>query len=190
MLRLNTIGAKRAWLLLLMVLPLACRTPAPEKNQKKGSQMELTSPAFRMGDFIPARYSCEGEDFSPPLQWQGVPEGTRSFALTCVDPDAPMGDWVHWVIWDIPGDSRSLPENIASREQILFRQGVNSWGRLGYGGPCPPPGHGAHRYFFTLYALDIPQLSLESNTDRAALEKTIQGHILAQAQLMGRYERK
>lgn len=177
-------------LLVTAALIWSCRTRPPARQAKEGIHMQLSSPAFKMGEFIPRQYSCEGEDSSPPLSWEGAPAGTRSYALTCVDPDAPMGDWVHWVVWDIPGDSTSLPENIPSQEQTLLHQGVNSWGRVGYGGPCPPPGHGPHRYFFTLYALDVAELPLKMNADRRALEKAIRGHILAQAQLMGRYERK
>jgi Raf kinase inhibitor-like YbhB/YbcL family protein len=147
--------------------------------------MYLTSSAFAEGGEIPRRYTCEGEDVSPPLAWGGVPEGTRSFVLIADDPDAPGGVWVHWVLYDLPGKIRSLPEgNPAS----LGTRGTTDFRRAAYGGPCPPPGK-AHRYFFTLYALDVPSLGLPEGASRPAVEQAMQGHILARAQWMGTYQR-
>lgn len=151
--------------------------------------MKLTSPAFKEGEQIPRQYTCEGKDVSPPLQWEHAPEGTRSFALICDDPDAPVGTWVHWVIWNIPGKLNELPEGVVAKEQLAdgTRQGKNDFRRIGYGGPCPPRGP-AHRYFFKLYALNTV-LDLRAGASKKDLLKAMEGHILAEAQLMGTYKR-
>jgi Raf kinase inhibitor-like YbhB/YbcL family protein len=151
---------------------------------------ELQSPAFAPGQDIPATHTCDGRDTSPALRWTTPPSGTRSFALIVDDPDAPVGTWVHWVLYRIPVTVRELPEGVAARETVpgAGTHGVNDFGTIGYGGPCPPRGP-AHRYVFTLYALDA-ELSLPSGTTKAALLKAIEGHILGQAELMGRYRRK
>ncbi len=148
----------------------------------------LTSTAFANGAKIPAKYSCDGNDVSPPLQWSDPPQGARSFALICDDPDAPAGTWVHWVLYNVPADARTLPEAIPSNAELAdgSRQGKNSWGKLGYGGPCPPGG--THRYFFKLYALDTV-LDLSSGANKAQVLKAMEGHILAQTELMGKYAR-
>ncbi len=117
------------------------------------------------------------------------PDKTKYFALTCIDPDAPMGDWIHWIAWNIPGAWETMPLNINYEDQSQFTQGTNSWGRTGYGGPCPPIGHGPHRYFFTLYALD-KEIDLDSSAPIEDLLQAIENHILAKAVLMGKYERK
>jgi hypothetical protein len=137
---------------------------------------------------IPRRYTCDGEDVSPPLAWSGVPAAAQSLALVCDDPDAPVGTWIHWLLYNIPADASSLPEAVAPDSTLASGavNGKNSWGRLGYGGPCPPGG--THRYFFTLYALDS-RLSLESGATEAQLQQAMEGHILAEGQLMGRYQR-
>jgi hypothetical protein len=153
------------------------------------ADFKLTSTAFEDGATIPVLYTCDGKDISPPLAWSGVPAGTRSFALTCVDPDAPMGDWIHWVAWDIPAANTELKAGIPGDEQILLKQGTNSWGMTGYGGPCPPHRHGPHRYYFTLYALDVDHLPLDDDTRLKDLQHALEGHVLAEATLMGRYER-
>jgi len=159
--------------------------------QKGGLAMafELTSTAFGQGEPIPRRYTCDGEDISPPLQWSDPPQGTQSFALIADDPDAPMGTWVHWVLYNIPAQARSLPEAVSSDAELPdgSRHGQNSWRRLGYGGPCPPSG--THRYFFKLYALDA-QLDLAAGTNKKQLLRAMEGHILAQAELMGTYTRR
>lgn len=151
--------------------------------------LELTSPAFSNGAPIPRRYSCDGEDISPPLAWRNAPAGTQAFALIMDDPDAPRGTWTHWVLFDIPASVTSLPEKVpaVAAPPGLGTHGKNSWGRLGYGGPCPP--RGVHRYFFRLYALDAP-LKLGSNALKEELLQAASGHILAQGQLLGVYERK
>jgi Raf kinase inhibitor-like YbhB/YbcL family protein len=148
----------------------------------------LTSPAFADGAFIPARYTCDGENLSPPLEWEDPPAGTRSFALIVDDPDAPVGTFTHWVLFDVPGSARSLAE--APPQKTVGLSGRNDFGRSGYGGPCPPRGHGAHRYFFRLSALDVDSLKLAAGARRSEVEGAIKGHVLGVAQLMGRYERR
>ena len=150
--------------------------------------IQLTSTAFSEGEMIPRRHSCDGQDVSPPLAWTGVPEEAQSLALICDDPDAPVGTWDHWVLFNIPADAAGLPEAVPA-DPVLESgavNGKNSWGRLGYGGPCPPGG--THRYFFYLYALDAI-LALESGADKSQLRQALEGHILAEGQLMGRYTR-
>ena len=144
----------------------------------------LTSSAFDNGETIPGVFTCEGDNLAPPLTWSGAPEGARSFALIMDDPDAPNGTFTHWLLYDIPADATELGHHTAAGKTLR-----NSFGRSGYGGPCPPPGHGPHRYFFTLYALDVAQLELHGAA-RQALERALHPHVLETAQLMGRYERK
>ncbi len=152
----------------------------------------LTSPAFAGGDRIPKQYTGEGADSSPPLEWADPPEGARSLALICDDPDAPAGTWDHWLIWNIPADRRNLPEGVPATETVTDLggacQGNNSWPKIGYGGPMPPPGHGVHHYHFALYALD-QTLELAPGADKQALLAAIEGHILAEAKLTGLYSR-
>ena len=150
---------------------------------------ELTSAAFREGEAIPAAYTCEGRDGSPPLAWTDPPAGTKSLALISDDPDAPGKTWVHWVVYNLPPSLRRLPESLPADHELAdgTRQGITDFGRTGYGGPCPPSG--THRYFFQLYALDV-MLSLAPRTTKPQLERAMQGHILAEAQLMGTYRRK
>ncbi len=154
----------------------------------KSKTLKLESPVFQNGHRIPKRYTCDGEDISPPLKWEGVPKGTKSFVLICDDPDAPMGTWVHWVYYNIPKEVRSLPENILPEENpaIGGTQGLNDFKKIGYGGPCPP--WGTHRYFFKLYALD-DMLDLPAGLTKDQLMKIIQGHIIDKAVLMGIYSR-
>lgn len=150
---------------------------------------EITSAAFAHEGSIPVKYSCDGEDISPALGWGDPPEGTRSLALICDDPDAPVGTWVHWVLYNLPVETRSLPEAVPPDADLAdgSRHGQNSWRRLGYGGPCPPSG--THRYFFKLYALDT-NLGLASGVSKAQLLEAMEGHILGQAELMGTYSRQ
>lgn len=143
---------------------------------------------FGNGERIPARYTGDGENISPALEWSGEPEGTQSFALVMDDPDAPGGTWNHWLLWDIPGHVHSLPEGF--RPGDLGASGKNDFGRLGYGGPYPPKGHGAHRYQFTIYALDRPALGLPAGAIRKELDRALAGRVLGQASYMGRYERR
>jgi hypothetical protein len=151
--------------------------------------MNLTSSAFTHGAIIPKEYTCDGRDISPPLSWSDPPEKTQSFALIMDDPDAPMGTWVHWVIYNIPAAARGLSEGVPTDAELPdgSRQGRNSWRRIGYGGPCPPSG--THRYFFKLYALDT-KLNLTSGVTKEELFQAMKGHMVAQAELMGRYSRR
>ncbi len=150
--------------------------------------IQITSSAFEDGAMIPRSYTCDDTDVSPDLAWTGVPEGTKTLALICDDPDAPVGTWVHWVLFNIPPGETGLAAEIAPEAELAngARHGNNDFRRLGYGGPCPPGG--THRYFFKLYALDI-ELDLDSGATKAQVEEAMQGHILAEGQLMGRYSR-
>jgi len=151
-------------------------------------EIKVTSRAFQEGGMIPRRYTCDGEDVSPPLAWTGVPEGTKTIALIGDDPDAPMGTWVHWVLFNLPANIKELAEAVPADKELLSgaKQGRNDFRRIGYGGPCPPGG--THRYFFRLYALDSG-LDLAAGASKADLLKAIQGHVLAEGQLMGKYKR-
>lgn len=150
--------------------------------------MELSSAAFKNGASIPKQYTCDGPNISPPLQWFGVPDNSKSLALLVDDPDAPRGTWVHWILFNIPPRATALPENIRKTRTIPngARQGTNDFREIGYGGPCPPGGK--HRYFFHLFALDT-ELQLEPGSTRLDLEQGMAGHILADTQLMGTYQR-
>ena len=150
--------------------------------------MVLTSTAFAQGALIPPRYTCDGDDISPPLSWTDVPPATAGFALICDDPDAPSGTWVHWVLYDLPATLRQLPPALpATREPAVGgRHGMTDFGRVGYGGPCPPGG--THRYYFRLYAVGA-SLGLAAGATRRQVEQAIKGRVLAEAQLMGRFHR-
>jgi Raf kinase inhibitor-like YbhB/YbcL family protein len=152
--------------------------------------MHLTSPAFAEGSPIPAKHTCDEKDKSPPLKWSGVPAEAKSLALIADDPDAPVGTWVHWVLFDLPPSTTELPEDVAKGQYLEggAKQGQNDFRRLGYGGPCPPPGK-PHRYFFKLYALD-KMLELKPGATKKEVERAMEKHILAQGQLMGTYQRK
>jgi Raf kinase inhibitor-like YbhB/YbcL family protein len=170
---------------LVMVFLAGCRTqtsPAAEEAQTEMS-LELKSPMFNEGSTIPTSYTCDGNDISPQLDWSGKPENTLSLVLIADDPDAPLGTWVHWVLYDLPPDLNGLPEAVTE----VGTSGTNSFKKLGFGGPCPPKGS-EHRYYFKLYALDT-LLLLEEGASKAEVEKAMQGHILAQGQLMGKYGR-
>lgn len=159
-------------------------TPEPEEIE-----MTITSSAFQYGEAIPEKYSCEGQDVSPELTWGGVPEGTQSLALILDDPDAPGGTFNHWVIYNIPVGTLELAEAISKTSELSdgTMQGRNSFGSTGYGGPCPPPGL-AHHYYFTIYALDIT-LDLGAGASKTQVLAAMEGHILAQAETMGTYQR-
>lgn len=154
--------------------------------------MQLKSAAFENGSAIPSLYTCDGENISTPLSWHAVPPAAKSLALICSDPDASNGDWVHWVVYNIPPEVNSLPEKIAAQASVeiagvVLTQGLNSWPKVGYGGPCPPSG--THHYFFKLYALALTPNLPAGLTKHKLLEK-IRGHVLAEAQLMGTYARR
>jgi Raf kinase inhibitor-like YbhB/YbcL family protein len=151
--------------------------------------MEIISSAFKAGESIPSKFTCDNIDVSPHLSWSKVPSGTKSFALIADDPDAPSGTYVHWVMYNIPGDLRELSENIPKTEKLENGaiQGRNDFGKTGYGGPCPPSG--THRYYFKLYALDA-ELDVKQGMTKRELIKAMDIHILEEGQLMGRYKRK
>jgi Raf kinase inhibitor-like YbhB/YbcL family protein len=157
--------------------------------ESKGVSMELKSSAFTEGANIPRKHTCDAEDVSPLLRWEDVPAGTKAFVLIADDPDAPVGTWVHWVIYDLPPETKELAEGTAKTETLEHgaKQGMNDFRRVGYGGPCPPPGR-PHRYFFKLYALDAPT-NLKPRATKQQLLDAIKGHILCEAQLVGRYGR-
>ena len=148
----------------------------------------LTTTVFQDGDFIPSKFTCDGLDISPALAWTEPPPVTRGIALIVDDPDAPAGTWVHWVLYDLPGDARMLEEGVAKDRQLTngARQGRNDFGKIGYNGPCPPKG-GPHRYFFKVYALD-KKTNLKAGASKAELERAMKGHILAQAEVVGRFQ--
>lgn len=153
--------------------------------------MTLTSDAFAQHGAIPRRYTCDGQDISPPLSWSGIPERAKSLVLIMDDPDAPdpadpKMTWVHWVLYNIPADASGLPENVSSRDLPHgTHQGKNNWNKTGYGGPCPPVGR--HRYFHKLYALDVKLPDLDQPT-KDQLEQAMRGHIVAHTELIGTYQ--
>ncbi|WP_245422013.1 YbhB/YbcL family Raf kinase inhibitor-like protein [Alsobacter soli] len=149
--------------------------------------LRLESPAFRPGAAIPRRYTCDGENVSPALEWSGAPEGALSFAILCDDPDAPGGVWRHWAVYDLPPTLRRLPEGAGA--EGVSRQAVNDFGHPGYGGPCPPRGHGAHRYRFRLLALSTDILHVPSTASCRMVEQEARKHLLAEAVLEGVYGR-
>lgn len=144
--------------------------------------MEIISSVFKNGEAIPKKYTCDGMDLSPPLKFKNVSEDTKSLALIVDDPDAPMGTWVHWVVWNMEASINGISEG----EQIKAEKGKNDFGKLNYGGPCPP--RGTHRYYFKLYALD-KLLNLREGSSKKQLEKAMEGHIIEEAQLVGLYSR-
>ena len=164
---------------------------AAQAHAQGGRTMTLviSSPSFSSGGDIPKKHTCDAADVSPQLAWSGAPAGVRSFALIADDPDAPVGTWVHWVYYDLPASATGLPENVSKVDEPPTggRQGRNDFRRIGYGGPCPPPGK-PHRYFFKLYALDRT-LDLKPGATKKEVEQAMKGHVLAQAELMGKYGR-
>ena len=177
-----------AYLLIIVIMITACNSDDKAAgSDEETAGMTIVSPVFVHEGRIPAKYTCDGEDISPALKWEPV-EGAVSYALIADDPDAPVGGWVHWVIFNIPSEVTELPENIPD-DAVLENgavQGKNSWPKIGYGGPCPPSG--THHYYFKIYALDA-MLDLDSSAVKADVLKAMQGHILAQGELMGTYSR-
>ncbi|MCA9905038.1 MAG: YbhB/YbcL family Raf kinase inhibitor-like protein [Anaerolineae bacterium] len=151
--------------------------------------IRLSSSAFEQGHKIPPQYTCDGVDDSPPLQWEHVPSEAISLALICDDPDAPAGTWTHWLVYNIPPEIQALPEGVPMVETLSFgaHQGMNSFRRIGYGGPCPPRGN-SHRYFVKLYALDR-KLDLQPGASKQQVEAALAGHVVGEGQLMGVYQR-
>jgi len=173
--------------------PFSCRNGENDMARTTAASdvatIRVMSSAFGEGGPIPQRYTCDGEEISPPLSWESVPEGTQSIVLIADDPDAPRGTFVHWVLYDLPADARELPEDMP-RDKILSngaRQGISDGGDFGYMGPCPPSG--THRYFFKVYAIDT-RVDLPPGKHKADLLKAMEGHILAQGQTMGTYRRR
>jgi len=155
--------------------------------------LTIESTAFKNNERVPTRFSGDGEDVSPQLSWSGAPDGTAELALIMDDPDAPTAEpWVHWVIYKIPADTTALPENVAKTETLSdptgTMQGKNSWGKIGYGGPAPPRGHGVHHYHFKVYALD-QTLSVSPGLTKNQLLSAMKGHIVAESELIGTYQR-
>ncbi len=149
--------------------------------------MKLVSSAFADGAQIPRRFTCDGEDLSPPLKWSDAPDGTKSFVLLCDDPDAPAGTWHHWAAYNIPPVLTELAEDAARNKNL--KQAVNDFRKVGYGGPCPPPGHGPHHYHFRLLALSTDQLQAKANTSCREIERAAPRSLIAEAILVGWYER-
>ncbi len=185
-------SARFAAVLVLALVLAGCGQTTPEATtpQTTGA-LRVWSPAFKSGGTIPTRYTCDGEDVSPPLRWEGVPEGAKSLVLIVDDPDAPVATFVHWVLYNIPPDRTELPEGVPPTLEVpgIGLQGTNDFKdrRIGYRGPCPPPGK-PHRYFFKLYALDTT-LDIIPGASPANVERSMRGHILAQGYLMGTYGR-
>ena len=178
-------------LALLLGLLTACQSQETTSNQQPGEGvgLQLKSTAFGHSEEIPVRFTCDGEDVSPPLSWSEPPPGTQSLVLIVDDPEAPGGTWDHWLLFNIPATTRDLPEAVSAEPQPhgVGAQGANSWQSLGYGGPCPPPGS-THLYAFRLYALDS-DLIIEPGSAKKEVEQAMQGHILAEGILTGRYGR-
>jgi Raf kinase inhibitor-like YbhB/YbcL family protein len=183
-------------LILLAICSVAFVVASSSATGQAPMSILLRSSAFDDGGTIPEQYTEDGDDRSPPLAWEQVPEGTKEFAVICDDPDAPSKEpWVHWVIYKIPADAGALPEDLPGRERLERPkgavQGRNSWSSgntIGYRGPAPPRGSGKHHYQFHIYALDAP-LALEPGATKAQLQRAMRGHVLAEGQLTGLYDR-
>jgi Raf kinase inhibitor-like YbhB/YbcL family protein len=185
------------WALVALAFFVVATSAAPRKASTRpavdheGGTMAfaISSPSFQTGTSIPKKFTCDGADVSPELHWSLPPAGTQSFALIADDPDAPVGTWTHWVVFDMPAETSSLPENVSKVDEVLTggRQGRNDFRKIGYGGPCPPPGK-PHRYFFKLYALD-KKLNLKPGASKQEVEQAMQGHTLGKAELVGEYQR-
>ena len=177
-------------LLISFLICVGCNQSSKEVQlEESAMSIEVTSTAFQQGTTIPKQYTGDGADQSPPLRWSEPPSGTKSIALICDDPDAPRGTWVHWVLFNLPTQTRELEEGVPTTATLPSgaKQGKNDFGNIGYGGPAPPKGK-AHRYFFKLYALGV-DVDLAPGATKAQLEDAMKGHILAEGQLMGTYKR-
>jgi len=174
---------------LLLLVMVSVSAGCLSKKELDTMELQLSSRAFENDQRIPVKYTADGADVSPPLAWTGVPDSAQAFVLICDDPDAPVGNWIHWVLYDIPGDARELPENVPPEESVLesAKQGKNDFRKLGYGGPAPPPGK-PHRYIFTLYAIDAPT-GLPAGAGKQEVLQAIEGHVAAKSQLTGIYSR-
>lgn len=175
--------------IIALLLPL-CLSGGASYSQTGGKSktmntLSVQSTAFNHNDMIPSKYTCDGANVSPQMKWSGAPAGTKSYALLCDDPDAPVGDWVHWILFNIPAGTTELPEHFAKTAGI--KAGITDFRKLEYGGPCPPSG--VHRYFFKVFALDTV-LTLKEGATKAELLQGMEGHVLAKGELVGRYSRK
>ena len=180
--------------LILTLIPMAACSRdhgAITPREEKAMNIPITSDAFREGEAIPTKYTCDGDDLSPALRWSDIPPNTKSFLLICEDPDAPSGTFTHWVLYNLPPTAAELPEGVSAEARLANGaiQGRNDFKRIGYGGPCPPPKGSAHRYFFRLYALDT-ELRLQAGARREDIVLAMEGHVLATGHLMGTYRRK
>jgi len=175
---------KILFIIFIPILLTACQQQEQQTSQTKNLNMKITSTAFEHNQNIPAKYTCDGENVNPPLTILDVPENTQSLVLISDDPDAPSGDWVHWLIWNINPQTKEIAENSIPQNSV---QGTTSFGKSSYGGPCPPSG--THRYFFKIFALDI-KIKLDSEAQKSQLEAAIKNHILASAELIGLYSRQ
>jgi Raf kinase inhibitor-like YbhB/YbcL family protein len=178
--------------ILLTLIFVGCKESGGAGSETKGGgkmEIKVTSSAFEEGGMIPSKYTCDGADMSVPLKLENIPSETKSIALISDDPDAPVGTWVHWVLFNWPADANELEENIPAEKELAngARQGTNDFRRIGYGGPCPPGG--THRYFFKVYALDAT-LDLAAGATKKQLLGAMEGHIVGQGQLMGKYKRR
>jgi Raf kinase inhibitor-like YbhB/YbcL family protein len=172
------------------ILLLAAAASCGTANDQAVAQFNLTSPAFQNGQAIPSQYTCDSAGQSPPLAWSQPPAGTRSLALVVDDPDAPSGTFRHWGAYDIPANLRSLDAGAGNSAGSSFAQAVNGFGKIGYGGPCPPNGHGPHHYRFKLYALSVDKLAGPANPKVEDVESEAQKHLVGRAELTGTYERR
>lgn len=183
---------KQTSLLLIACLAFCSCKDRSEANSKEtgdeASKIKIISAAFEEGGMIPQKYTCDGMDVSPSLAWESLPGEAKSLALICEDPDAPAGTWVHWILYNLSSEIKELAENVPVDKTLAngAMQGTNDFGKIGYGGPCPPGG--THRYYFKLYALDT-DLGVEPGITKAQLLEAIEGHVLSEGQLMGRYKR-
>lgn len=182
----------RHQIVLLLALTVACQAHSAATSVEGGTAMDkitLTSTAFKPGEPIPKKYTCTSDDVSPELSWSGVPASAKSLVLICDDPDAPRGTWVHWVLYDLDPKTTSLPENVAKDRAgpAGSKQGTNDFKRIGYGGPCPPPG-APHRYFFKLFAID-KSLGWDAGAAKADVMRALEGHIVGQGELIGTFQR-
>jgi Raf kinase inhibitor-like YbhB/YbcL family protein len=194
---LITVKTRTSAIVLLILFAAGCakQPAAPAQNpavtstpQSTAPVFRLTSTAFKDGEPVPRQYTCSGVNVSPPLEWPGVHKTAKTLAIIADDPDAPAGTWVHWVVYNLPADTMGIVENLPQDENLKGGgfQGKNDFEKIGYGGPCPPSG--THRYFFKIYALD-GELPLKAGATKTDVEKAMEGHILAQTQLMGTYKK-
>ena len=181
--------SKKVLMLTIAALAIiSCRSNDKKAESSTNLNITVSSDAFQEGEMIPKKYTCDGEDVSPSVSWTGLPAETKSVVLVCDDPDAPGDTWVHWILYNLPPNSGGLPEGVPPAEMLDGggNHGINSWNRYGYGGPCPPSG--VHRYFFKIYALDTV-LDIDARATEKNVLQAMEGHILIQGQLMGKYSR-